>query len=124
MDASEEILFKDLWNNDLSDEELSEMLKSDFFFNLTNKKKKELIGKLNFADRAHITLGLCREEKAMQSGVDMMNLKLRLKLYEMLGKSDVKCETEAFEFYYLDNCYCFAKLREPIVVSGIFSFEL
>ncbi len=60
----------------------------------------------------------------MQSGLDMINLKLRLVLNEIIHKEIVKHETDEFEFSYLNNCYCFAKLKEPFFVSGIFSFDI
>ena len=121
---NDELFFKELWSNDFSDEELTDLLSADSFFNLSNKKKKELIQRLNFADKAHITIGLAGQEKAMQSGLDMINLKMRYRLNEMLHKEAVKHETDEFEFTYLNNCYCLAKLKEPFLVSGIFSFEI
>ncbi len=117
----DESLIKNLWNNDFSDEELNNLISSDSYFDqANNKRKKELIKNLAFAEKAHITIGLADQEKAAQSGYDIMNLKLRLKLNEILAKPLTKYEHTEFEFFYVNNCFCYAKLKEPLLLSGMF----
>lgn len=121
-EGCEETLIKNLWGNDFSEEELNDLISSDSYFDqANNKRKKELIKKLAFAEKAHITIGLADQEKAAQSGYDIMNLKLRLKLNEILAKSLTKYEHTEFEFFYVNNCYSYAKLKEPLLLSGIFT---
>ena len=122
---SDEVLVKDLWGNDFSEEELTNFINTDSYFDkASNKKKKELFKRLNFAEKAHITIGLAEQEKASQSGHDIMNLKLRILFSEIFEKQLAKYENNEFEFFYLNNCYCYAKFKEPLLLSGIFTCEL
>lgn len=97
---------------------------NETYFKKSLKKKKDLLEKIEFADKAHITIGLAESVQAAQSGHDSFNLKLRLKLNDLLKRDLVKYDTEECQFIYLGDCYCFAKLKRSIFVPAIFSSDL
>lgn len=107
-----------LWDNELNQEEMNEIL-NDPYFDLSDKKS--LISKLEKADRAHITLGVSKGNKSVQSGLDQLNIMLRVKYNESMKRKIPIVETDNYKIAYLDNCFCFVKLKNKIKIKSIFT---
>lgn len=110
-----------LWTNDLEETRQREIFSEEYFKSLGVKKCKELLKRLHFAYRAHLTCGLAKDQSPVQSGIDLSNCKLR-----MLNSPDsgLKVTSDHIEsIHYLKDTYCYARLKEPRVIKTIFASE-
>lgn len=113
---------KSLWDNDLHYKSVEKIIDEDEYFKMVRDKPR-LIKELEIADRAHLTIGLAANTQAVQSGIDLLNIKLRIKLNKLLGKPTNTVKANKFEIYFLGGCYCFLKLNESVFVDSIFAGE-
>lgn len=112
---------KSLWDNDLDRDKIEKILDNKYFNELKDKKK--LIEKLEFADRAHITIALASNQSAVQAGIDIIDIKLRRKFNEMMNKSVDIREFGNCEISYLKDCYCYVNFKKSIFLNSIFGGE-
>jgi hypothetical protein len=122
-DNTEEL--KQLWNNDLNEKNLNEILDDAYFRSLNKINRAKFINeKLKFADKAHVTIGCAKGTPNRQSGIDCMNLKLKTYLNEKI-KKDTKSiySNEEFEVFYIDGCYYLIKLKKNLIYDAIFGAE-
>ncbi|XP_028843208.1 2',3'-cyclic-nucleotide 3'-phosphodiesterase [Denticeps clupeoides] len=76
------------------------------------------VGTLPVGSRAHVTLGCAMGVEAVQTGLDLLEAELLLKGDQT---SDVRVELEQGALVYLGEGRWFLTLKEPMVVSAIFS---
>jgi hypothetical protein len=116
---------KQLWDNDLDEKNLNEILDDSYFRSLNKVNRAKFIDeKLNFADRAHITIGCSKGTSNRQSGIDCLALKLRNYLNQKNKKESLSIySTEEFDLIYVDVCYYMIKLKKPIIYDAIFTAE-
>lgn len=117
-------LTQTLWKNDLDKQQMRVLMSNDVYFKeMPANQEHVLINKLNYAERAHVTLALAENEHAVQSGVDLIHTRLRMKLHECNGKRLRPIQTSHLNIYYVNDCMCLAYLREPIYVHTLFAGE-
>lgn len=106
---------KTLWNNDLEDWRMNEILKDPAFEDIEDTDA--LISQLQFADRAHITLALAGKTQAVITGVDLIAIKLKL-----LAQSNPETQIiDGNEFILLDKSSGFVRLEHPFTLKTVFS---
>lgn len=105
-----------LWGNDLNNHEMLEVL--EFFKEDNNNSMTDTI---EFADRAHITIGIRSGEKSYKAGIDLVGIKLMKKVNELKGKKNQTVQTDKFEIIYLNDCLCYCKLNNSIILNTIFT---
>ncbi len=122
---------KDLWKNDLEEMKKNEIL-SDNYFKNSNIDASKVFEELNPAERAHITLATVKGVPLVQSGVDLLNCKLRLKVQNEnnhVVKKDFQIRIPNFnkpinfDINYLNDGFCYVKLKEALSFSSLFAAE-
>lgn len=102
-----------LWKNDLNENEMEEAMQ-----NINELSDKTIFDKLEYADRAHITIGLEPNLSANKSGIDLITLKLlRIK------KSYTKFQTDDFNLFYFGDCLCYAELKKTVKIPSLFAAQ-
>lgn len=105
-----------LWGNDLNQYEKLEVLE-----NFKDDNNNSLLNKEEFAQRAHITIGIRSGEKSYKAGIDLVVIKLMKKINELSGKQMQIVQTDNFEIIYINRGLCYCKLNKSIILNALFS---
>ncbi|RNA40083.1 2 -3 -cyclic-nucleotide 3 -phosphodiesterase-like, partial [Brachionus plicatilis] len=105
-----------LWGNDFNSNEQLEVLE---FFKEDNNNS--VLDTIEFADRAHITIGIRAGEKSYKAGIDLVRIKLMKKLNELRGNKMRTVQTDNFEIIYLSDCLCYCKLNNSVKINSLFT---
>jgi hypothetical protein len=117
---SDEKMFKALWDNDLEPARQYEILKNGFF---QQANTYSLLKGLKPGARAHLTLGLREGQQPVQSGIDLMNVKLRMAHLAAPKSTKFDEKSKIDEAFYLSDCFCYVRLKEPLVLDSLFACE-
>ena len=113
-----------LWSNDVTN--VSDLAASDpTLKTLPTKRVNAVYDTLDFAERAHFTIGLANGVSSVQSGLDCLLVKLKIKLINNNNHSQEEKskqhETDEYKVTFADDSCCLVELKQPVPVSAIFS---
>ena len=115
-----------LWSNDVTN--VSDLAASDpTLKTLPTKRVNAVYDTLDFAERAHFTIGLANGVSSVQSGLDCLLVKLKIKLLNNSNNNNSQeekskqHETDEYKVTFVDDSCCLVELKQPVPVSAIFS---
>ena len=117
--------FQKLWNNDLEEERFKDIVASKFYADMSYRDAKELQKKLGHGGhRAHFTLGLANGQLPVQSGIDLVNIKLRKAyLRDSVQEINVEGSDLIASIFYMGETYSYVKLKSFLEFESIFAAE-
>jgi hypothetical protein len=112
IDLYDDLLQLSLWDNEFTDVELNTIFKKT---GISNQHLKT-------GSRAHITIGLAKDIKPVQTGFDLYAILLMMKSKKHQADTTKPIQIDNFKIFYLGNCSIYIELIEPIYLDSIFSF--
>jgi hypothetical protein len=117
---TDEKTFAALWDNTLEPARQDEIFRTGFF---RNADRYSLMKGLKPGARAHLTLALREGHQPVQSGVDLMNAKLRMAHMGSPKSTKFDPSSQIDEAFYLTDCFLYVRLKQPLEFDSFFACE-
>ena len=117
LDTDPEKKLEKLWSNPLEENRLEEIKQDQFY---KDKNFDEIYSKLKPIERAHLTLATSNGIPPVQSGIDLINIKMRMLV---MKENLIRNQFDQYDIYYLGDTFLYLELKKHLLFDALFAAE-